>query len=252
MSKFTNEFLKYYLTNPIILTILILGLISVIFYKRIIGWFGEHWVKKELKKLSSEYKIINDLMIETRDKLTHQIDHIIVSKYGIFVIETKQYNGYIIGNDYDKKWTIKSGNKKYYINNPVHQNYGHLKAIKEVLETDENKFISIVCIPSKAKLKIDSKVVVSINELLNKINGYKEPIINNADELYEKVMKLNIVDKEQRKQHVTYVKEVKTLNEEESKNKCPKCGGILVEREGKYGKFLGCSNYPKCKYMQKI
>ena len=88
--------------------------------------------------------------------------------------------------------------------------------------------------------------------MINKINAYKEPIINNADELYEKVMKLNIVDKEQRKQHVTYAKEVKTLNEEESKNKCPKCGGILVEREGKYGKFLGCSNYPKCKYMKKI
>lgn len=252
MSGITYEFLKYYLTNPIILTILILGLISVIFYKKIIGWFGEHWVKKELKKLSSEYKIINDLMIETRDKLTHQIDHIIVSKYGIFVIETKQYNGYIIGNDYDKKWTIKSGNKKYYINNPVHQNYGHIKAIKEVLEIDENKLISIVCIPSKAKLKIDSKVVVSINSLLSKINEYKELIINNEDELYKKISSLNIIDKEKRKKHVIYAKKVKSINDGKFKNKCPKCTGNLVEREGKYGKFLGCSNYPKCKYMQKM
>ena len=33
-------------------------------------------------------------------------------------------------------------------------------------------------------------------------------------------------------------------------NKCPKCGGMLVERESKYGKFIGCSNYPKCKYTK--
>jgi len=44
---------------------------------------------------------------------------------------------------------------------------------------------------------------------------------------------------------------------EKSKNKsdskvCPKCGGNLVERIGKYGKFYGCSNYPKCQYTKNI
>jgi len=34
-------------------------------------------------------------------------------------------------------------------------------------------------------------------------------------------------------------------------SKCPKCGGNLVERSGKFGKFLGCSNYPKCRYTVK-
>ena len=33
---------------------------------------------------------------------------------------------------------------------------------------------------------------------------------------------------------------------------CPKCGGRLKEKKGKYGKFLGCSNYPKCKYTENI
>jgi DNA topoisomerase-1 len=33
---------------------------------------------------------------------------------------------------------------------------------------------------------------------------------------------------------------------------CPKCGtGKLVEREGKYGKFIACNNYPKCRYIKK-
>ena len=32
---------------------------------------------------------------------------------------------------------------------------------------------------------------------------------------------------------------------------CPKCGGELIMREGKYGSFIGCSNFPKCRYTQK-
>lgn len=33
---------------------------------------------------------------------------------------------------------------------------------------------------------------------------------------------------------------------------CPKCGGQLIERKGKYGRFMGCSNYPKCDYTSKL
>ena len=65
MSDFTNVFLKYYLTNPLIISILVLGLISAIFYKQIIGWFGEHWTKKTLSKLpKAKYKIINNLFLD--------------------------------------------------------------------------------------------------------------------------------------------------------------------------------------------
>lgn len=34
--------------------------------------------------------------------------------------------------------------------------------------------------------------------------------------------------------------------------RCPDCGGNLYKREGKYGEFLGCGNYPNCKYTQKL
>ena len=87
--------------------IIIICLISLIF-------FGNDFEKV----LNNDYFIINDVMVKTRDNKTHQIDHIIVSKYGIFVIETKQYNGYIKGNEYDKRWLIKNGNKNFYVNNP--------------------------------------------------------------------------------------------------------------------------------------
>ncbi len=44
----------------------------------------------------------------------------------------------------------------------------------------------------------------------------------------------------------------KTYNTNSSQNVCPKCGGTLQLRNGKFGKFYGCSNFPKCRYTKKL
>ena len=80
--------------RPQVLIMIILCILMDGYYKKFIGMAGEFWVKRELKKLSDEYLVINDIMIKTKDGITHQIDHVVISKHGIFVIETKQYNGY--------------------------------------------------------------------------------------------------------------------------------------------------------------
>jgi hypothetical protein len=49
-----------------------------------------------------------------------------------------------------------------------------------------------------------------------------------------------------------YIKLVNPKGEEEIKSDiCPKCGGILKKRDGKYGSFMGCSNYPSCRFISK-
>ena len=89
MSVFINKFLKCYLTNLFIILTIVLGLLSTIYNKKIIGWFREHWTKKVLNKLPKDkYIIINNVFIATKSG-AYQIDHVIVSKYGIFSIETK-------------------------------------------------------------------------------------------------------------------------------------------------------------------
>ena len=71
-------------------------------------------------------------------------------------------------------------------------------------------------------------------------------------ELSNIIVSNNIVDKEMRKKHVKNIRTKLNHNRELEKNMiCPKCGNGLVERNGKYGKFIGCSNYPKCKYIKK-
>lgn len=235
----------------LILSTIILWVLIKLFSKKIVGMAGEHWVKKELKKLSKDYLIINDVMLIVNNK-SFQIDHLVISKYGIFVIETKQYNGYLIGNDYDKKWIFKSGKRIYYINNPIHQNYGHIECLKEVLNLDdESKFISIVCISSNAVVKVKSDKVVTICDLIEKINSYEDEVLQNYEEIYSKVLSLNITDKKKKNKHIKDIKKIIKQKEYESINKCPKCGGDLVQRNGLYGNFVGCSNYPKCKFTKK-
>ena len=246
MELFVEQTLRMFIKLlPIFLFIILFGVI----YKKVVGKAGEFHVKNLLKKLpKNEYLVINDLMVKV-NSITHQIDHVVISSYGIFVIETKQYNGYITGNEYDKKWVQ---NKEYYINNPIHQNYGHVLALKEVLGLDISKFIPIVCIPSRATVRVKSKShVLRYNNLNSTILSYQEKIIDNYKEIYDKLLKLNIVDKEERKKHVEYARKVKKEKEIKDINRCPICGGELVKRNGKYGEFIGCSNYPKCKYIKK-
>lgn len=242
---------KIFITSPIVISVIILGLIVLLFEKKLVGRAGEHWTKEALSKLPEDkYKILNDVLISVKGK-THQIDHIVVSNYGIFVIETKQYNGFFTGNKYDKNWVMHAGkNKKYYYTNPIRQNYGHVKAVTELLNIDESKVFNIVCIPSRATLKIEHDgELTRYDTIVSKILSYKDAIIDNKEEIIDKIINSNITDANIKKEHVKNIRE-KNINKD--LNKCPKCGGDLVERTGKYGKFIGCSNYPKCTYTRKI
>lgn len=247
-----NQLIKS-LINPTNIIIFILLILVTVFYKKIRGFMGEFWVKQELKKLPKDkYIILNDIMIKS-SKGSHQIDHIIISKYGIFVVEMKNYYGLITGEEHQNKWTQHLGKNKYYFNNPIHQNYGHIKALEELLNLSEDKFISIICISNQAKLKVKAKNVTQLDFVNDLIKSYNnEIIIEDLSKIKNKIEQNNITDKEIRKSHIKNIKNtVKENNDKEKNMICPKCGGKLVERNGKYGKFIGCSNFPNCKYTSK-
>ncbi len=90
-----------------------------------------------------EYRILKDVTLPTEDGTT-QIDHIVVSRYGIFVIETKNYKGWIFGSKHQKKWTQSIYGKKHTFQNPLHQNYKHTKTLQKLLNLDDDKIFSIV------------------------------------------------------------------------------------------------------------
>ena len=234
--------------------LIILCILLKLYYPKFRGFMGEFWVKLELGKLPKDkYFVLNDIMIKD-DKGTHQIDHLVLSEFGIFVIEMKNYYGLIKGKEFDNKWCQHLGKTKNYFVNPIHQNYGHIKSLSNLLKLDDKYFISIICFSNQAKIDVKcNNIVTQVDYLKCEILKYKELLVNNdIKELSNIIISNNIEDKALRKQHVRDI-HIKVNKDNELKNNmiCSKCGNELVERNGKYGKFIGCSNYPKCKYIKK-
>lgn len=233
-----------------------LGIILQILGPKIKGYFGEQSVSFFLSRLDeTKYKVINNIMIKVGDRTT-QIDHIVVSNYGVFVIETKNYKGWITGNEYDDYWKQTIYKRKEKLRNPIKQNYGHIQALKEHLsEYPDINFISIVAFTTKADLKVNTKAhVIYTIKLPKVIRSYEVESISDSisDLIYSKLMSLNVDSKENRKEHVKAIHN--DIDDKRNKVKndiCPKCGGNLVLRNGKHGQFKGCSNYPRCRFIAK-
>ena len=118
------------------------------------GVWGELLVSLSLKLLPKRrYHVFNNLTIEVLDG-TSQIDHLVVSRFGVFVVETKFYSGKIYGRPGDKQWTqFFSKSKKFQFQNPVRQNYRHIKCLEELTGFDESIHRSIVCFLGSATFK---------------------------------------------------------------------------------------------------
>ncbi len=214
------------------------------------GKMGEHKVAKLLKKLSKENeRVINNLTIENKTSShTHQIDHIFITNKGLFVIETKNYAGRVYGNDNQKEWTqvLNYGKVKNKFYSPVKQNETHIYAIKEIL--GNISITNIVFFADKYSDYTDSSYVYTKKRFKKYYKSLKENIYTNEEieTMYNTLLENKSLTKN--KDHINNIKELK---ENINNNICPRCGSKLLERTGKYGKFLGCSNYPKCKFIKK-
>ena len=214
--------------NTIILLLftfdIVFAFVYYFFYPQIYGIAGEYWVKKELRRLSAEYIVLNDIMIANNGKTT-QIDHIVISPYGIFVIETKHYHGFIRGGDAYKMWRQYYGKSYHEFYNPTRQNYGHTVALSQQLDLPMDQFVPIICFTAQVKLKIDSRShVVHIYELGKTIRQYRDIIVQQPTKIVHEISSLNITDKTARRQHI---ERVKKLNDNLSSTRKPQMSEIL-------------------------
>lgn len=224
------------------------------------GEEGEYYVARQLRRLNdSKYFVINDLLFRKRNGFTNQIDHLVVSPYGVFVIETKNIYGYIHGADKSKLWrSYWRDGRDLAFDNPVLQNEAHIMALEERLGVGRQiPYYSIIAFSPTADLQVtvSNADVIYWTQIRQLVRAYKEPVmsIEEARSLYEEIIALNITDPEVRSTHGQYANARKVEFERQTDNaldngKCPKCGGKLVRRSGTYGAFYGCSNYPNCKY----
>lgn len=96
---------------------------------------GEARLSRALRErfVPPDYHILNHVTLPLREGTT-QIDHVLVSRFGIFVIETKDYGGWIFGSEGDRYWTKVSYQAKFRFQNPIRQNYMHARAVQELLD----------------------------------------------------------------------------------------------------------------------
>jgi hypothetical protein len=180
------------------------------------GRRGERAVSRKLLKLDPlKYKILDDIMLPSRGNSTStQIDHIIISNYGIFCIETKSLTGWIFGSANQEYWTQVIFRYKGRFYNPLRQNFAHTKAIQDLLGTWRLKkpIVSLVVFTKANKLKISGTDSVGyVHDIERKIKSYGEPVFSDAerDEIYNLLLTSNILDKETRELHIREVRDFK-------------------------------------------
>ncbi|RAP74369.1 NERD domain-containing protein [Paenibacillus montanisoli] len=240
-----------------IVALLIVILVIISKSPKLKGIIGEKSVIHKLNKLDeSKYITIHNVTLPSALGRTTQIDHIVVSIYGVIVIETKNYRGWIVGDERSEYWTQVIYKRKEKLFNPLRQNYGHIQAIASLFPENSNlPLFGIVSFSGRAELKVKtSEEVVYASKLVRTIEKYNKVLLNRGqvEHIVEVIKSSQIVGKGVNKEHVRAIKEVaSTKREMVSKNVCPKCGNELVERSGRYGKFKGCSGYPKCRYIFK-
>lgn len=241
-----------YIAASIVLTILL----ALILPSK--GKIGEKRVASKLDRLpKAEYRVLNDVMLQT-PKGTSQIDHLVVSIYGIFVIETKFYKGLIFGYENSQMWTQNIFGNKNEFYNPVLQNGGHVKALaialKELGFTDL-PFFPIVAFSGQADLRVktEGSCVIYWNQILTTIRRYSKPRLSmdQVDKICRLIdaIRLDTKDRKVKREHLQDIKAAKQRKSDAiHSGRCPQCGGRLILRTGNHGQFYGCSNYPRCRF----
>lgn len=219
------------------------------------GWTGELRTKLAQKLfLDKQYHIFNNIIIQSKSGST-QVDHVIVSKYGVFVVETKNKEGWIFGDPMQDQWTQIIFNKKYRFQNPLRQNYAHTKSLENYLKIDPGKIHSLIIFWGSCEFKTPMPDNVLNNSYTPYIKSKKQCLLTEDEvELICSELK-KVKDSMGFISDWHHVRDVKRRYE--STTVCPKCGGNLLERTSHTGKragqqFIGCENYPRCHYTKEL
>lgn len=119
-----------------------------LFTPEIVGTLGELYTHHELnltRLFGRHGKVLRNVYIPKDDGTTSEIDLVFITQKGIFVIESKNYSGWIFGNEKDNSWTVSMvGGKKYKFYNPIKQNRKHIKWLYNYIQMDIPTFSMIV------------------------------------------------------------------------------------------------------------
>jgi restriction system protein len=224
------------------------------------GVLGEWQVNLLIKFLLDKnyYLLIKNVTLPTDDGTT-QIDHIIVSKYGIFVVETKNMKGWIFGGNNQKQWTQQIFKHKSKFQNPLLQNYKHVRTLESCLNAKNDSIFSVIIFVGDSTFK--TKMPKNVRFARGGIEYIKSKtdIVFNVEEVATIILQIESGRLERsfktNHQHIKHVREI--IEEKSDIKSCSTCGSEMVLRKVIKGnnagnKFWGCSISPKCKSIINI
>ena len=252
-----------------------LGIILVPRHNFIKGWIGECRARLYLFAGLERgvYKSIHNATFPTSAGTT-QVDLILVSRYGIFVVEIKNFSGLIFGTEGDARWTQKFSRRgrSYQFQNPLNQNEKHIRALKDIIHIADKAIFSLVVFAGNSIFKKPAPENVG-NPLkaLNYINSKRNVHLSEDD------IKQVITAIEQARLprgfltrfiHSAHIKQLRKRRSSPPQKPlaqvmdeaplCPRCKNVyLVKRKTKRGRhagsmFWGCPNFPSCRVRQPL
>lgn len=257
------------------------------------GRHGEALTERELnlvKLFGRKGKVLRNLYVPKDDGGTSEIDVVFITQKGIFVIESKNYSGWIFGDEQSTYWTAMLPNReKHRFYNPIKQNAAHIKWLGKYL-SDNTPLFSLIVFSERCQLKkvsVDSpevkvikrdKVYAAVRSIWDASEDHLSE--TQVDEISEKLQVLTNVSWAAKAAHVAEIHgkyrkqqaaaettvfpklmgdfvtgpKSQTASEETI---CPRCGSKLVLRTAKKGanagnQFYGCSSFPKCRYVRDL
>ena len=220
---------------PVILIIIALvllfigGILCDILVKKDKGKIGEKLIEEvleqfEKKKYNIYGRTLKNVYIPKTDSSTSEIDVLYITSKGIFVIESKNYSGWIFGREQDRLWTVtlssgKNGVTKNTFYNPIKQNNGHIEYLKDYLKKiypDKClEYFSVIVFSDRCTLKSvpdnsQSPVIhrYQLFDTIKQILESKKVILTNAqiDDIYKELKKLTDVSDDVKNAHIADIK----------------------------------------------
>lgn len=243
-----------------------------------LGLQGEKEIAFELKNANIGMYVLHDITL-TYEDLKAQIDYVIVTKGSVYLIECKNLMGNITVDNkgqFSREFIVNGRKIREGIYSPYTQAQRHKEIIKKRWLSKTNKLFAgmrekyfdnywykplVVLSNSKSVLntkyapKEIKNCTIRVDQLIDYI---KKDISNFNKDLYSNKKTMEEIAQSFLEANVSeYVSIADRYKDEIRKNEeivddvCPTCGGKLVKREGKYGEFYGCFNFPNCRFTKK-
>lgn len=208
------------------------------------GELGEYKIEVQLAQLPSAFKVVSNLLFTTEQGF-EQIDHLVVSPYGLFILEAKNLAGLIVGEEDDENWHQAITWRVKSFTNPLYENQSHIQALKKQVNFEENwPIYSYVTFSRRGELKVISGFVFYDTDILPALlkRAEQAEVLNGKEieKLINEIDKINILDTNIRNEYAARERRQRLRQRPQYGDiRCTVCRKPVSERAARY-----CLRYP--------